>query len=589
MSRRLILATATVASATLAGSSQLLSTRAHAATDAGVAAPGCTALAQRMRTAWPTPGGGRVESARFHDAGPAQLPPAPPGMMTMGPPPMLPAHCEVIGVLNEREGRDGQRYAIRFHLRLPQQWNGRLLFQGGGGTNGELGDAIGGVPGGPAPALARGYAVLSQDSGHDNARNSDPARGGPVAFGFDPQARADYGGLSLRPVTLAAKAAIRAFYGRAPRHSYFNGCSKGGQEGMFLAQREPDLYDGIVAAAPGFALPRAAVAETYNTQAFARVLRAQGQPLTIAALARSFTDGDLQIVRTAVLDACDAADGRRDSIVGAFRQCTSARVLPALRKVTCTGAKTAQCLSPDQVTALVAVHDGARDGKGRQLYPGFPWDAGWSDIGWRIWMLGSPDGQVPAINVAMGFPSLSAIFSTPPTVPGATPQDNFQRALSFSMDRDAAAITATDAHFPRSAWAMIGARSPDLSAFGRRGGRLIVPHGVSDPVFSINDTIDWWEEMDRASHGRAADVARVFPVPGMGHCRGGPATDGYDALEAVVRWVEQGQAPDSLAAVAGPMSPWPGRARPLCRYPLIARPKPGASGDAADDFTCAAA
>ncbi|MFD2783497.1 tannase/feruloyl esterase family alpha/beta hydrolase [Novosphingobium pokkalii] len=120
----------------------------------------------------------------------------------------------------------------------------------------------------------------------------------------------------------------------------------------------------------------------------------------------------------------------------------------------------------------------------------------------------------------------------------------------------------------------MGAHEPDLDRFRARGGRLIVPHGASDPVFSLNDTLAWWRALDRHSGGQAAGFARVFPVPGMAHCAGGPATDRY-ALRALADWVEKGRAPDALAAKAGPATPWPGRERPLCRYPLVARTKGG--------------
>ena len=125
----------------------------------------------------------------------------------------------------------------------------------------------------------------------------------------------------------------------------------------------------------------------------------------------------------------------------------------------------------------------------------------------------------------------------------------------------------------------------DLDAFRARGGKLIVPHGVSDPVFSIADTAVWWEAVDRRYDGRAAEFARVFAVPGMGHCQGGPATDSFDAFGALVDWVEQDKAPASLPAKAGPMSPWPGRERPLCPYPQVARPT-RTSADGAAAFAC---
>jgi len=128
---------------------------------------------------------------------------------------VLPSHCEINALMHERVGADGQNYAIRFHLRLPIAWNGRFVFQGGGGLDGDLGDAIGTVGAGIAPVLARGFAVVSQDAGHDNAINTNPARNGMAAFGFDAPARADYGYASLQPVADAAKAVVRQFYGRA--------------------------------------------------------------------------------------------------------------------------------------------------------------------------------------------------------------------------------------------------------------------------------------------------------------------------------------------------------------------------------------
>ncbi|AKH41397.1 feruloyl esterase [Altererythrobacter atlanticus] len=527
----------------------------------------CTALAQGSGLDWPDPST-RILSATYREAGPLE---APPGMAgPPGPPAMLPAHCDIIGVSQERSGVDGQDYAIRFHLRLPDRWNGRFFMQGGGGTNGNLGDAVGSLRAG-TPALAQGYAVLSQDSGHDNATNTVPERGGQSAFGFDPRARADYGGDSLEVSTLAGKALVRSYYGSDPSYSYFVGCSKGGQEGMALAQQYPDLYDGIIAAAPGFSLPRAAVAEAWNTQAFASVVRARGEEVSMASLPSAFSAGDLNLVRDAVLQACDALDGLEDGIVAAYRQCGSDKVMPRLRNLQCSQGKTDNCLSTAQIDALQAIRQGPQANDGSQIYPGFPWDAGWADLGWRIWMTGAPEIGAPSINVAMGAPSLAAVFSSPPRAFESV-DGNLAYMLTYDFDRDPAAIDAVVAPFKRSAWEDISARSSNLDAFRQNGGKLIVPHGVSDPVFSISDTLQWWDEVDARYDGSASEFTRVFPVPGMGHCQGGPATDQFDDFSAIVKWVEQGEAPDRLAAAAGPMSPWPGRERALCPYPLVPRP-----------------
>lgn len=271
-------------------------------------------------------------------------------------------------------------------------------------------------------------------------------------------------------MVLAARAALKRFYGSAARHSYFIGCSKGGQEGMVLAQREPDLFDGIVAAAPGFSLPRAAVAEAWDTQSFARVAQQSGAAATIAGLARSFSDDDLGLLSKAVLAVCDADDGVVDGMLGNFPACTSARLRPALDALTCRGAKEAQCLSRSQIDALVRVQEGARNGRGKPLYAAFPWDAGWSDPGWRVWKIGSADGRMPAINVAMGAPSLAMVFTVPPQLPSPGPEGALAYALAFDFDRDAPKIYATGGGFARSAWQDRARVRPTCRPFAGRAG-----------------------------------------------------------------------------------------------------------------------
>jgi len=516
--------------------------------------------------------------------GPVSVPVPVPGL----PPRTIevPDHCEIQGIAQERVAADGQHYAIRFHLRLPFNWNGRFLFQGGGGSNGNLGDALGLYSPAAPPALLQGFAVVSQDSGHDNTLNNDPKRGGTLVFGFDEQARANYGHDSLPIVADAAKAVIGKFYPARLQYSYFLGCSKGGNEGMALAQRYPQEFDGIVAAAPGMSLPRAAVAEAWDTQALAASVRTTGSELTLERLASAFTDSDLRLVREAILAACDADDGLKDGIIGAFTQCTSAKVLPRLKALRCTGQKTDQCVSEGQISALTRIVQGAHDSAGHALYSDWPWDTGIAESGWRGWKLGTPDGRPPSLNVMLGGPSLATVFTTPPTPLSADPQQALEFLLHFNFDRDAAKIYATQPDFPHSAWDDVSARSSNLDAFRARHGRLIVPHGVSDPVFSINDTLAWWREVDQRVGGEAAQFVRVFPVPGMNHCGGGAATDGYDVLPVLMQWVEQGKAPESIIAHANPASPWPKRTRPLCAYPAIARYKGNGDTETATSFSC---
>jgi feruloyl esterase len=556
----------------------------------------CAALARPGAAAWPD-SSTVVTSVILNAATVAGSPPA--RIPSAGAPPArdLPAHCEVTGHLRERTGVDGRRYAIRFHARLPVEWNGRFLFQGGGGSDGAIGDAMGNVGPSIRSALARGFAVLSQDSGHDNQTNSDSTRQGALAFAFDPQARRDYAYTSLDVTARIGQALVRAFYGRAADRSYFFGCSEGGREGMVFAQRFPELFDGIVAAAPGFALPKAAVAEAWDTRAFAdlaqrmKLADSAGTPL----IGQTFSDEDLALVADAVLASCDADDGAKDGIVGDYRTCTSARVRRALAARTCTGAKSATCLTADQIATLRRVMAGPRNSKGASLYSDWAWDAGIGgrladgryQQGWRIWKIGVVGPRpIPALNVVLGAASLSSEFTTPPTALPSDQRSLLRYAMSFDMDRDAPRIFTRTSEFPESSWELIGAQRTDLSAFRRRGGKLIVPHGLSDPVFSAHDTMRWWDRVNAAAAGRAAAFVRVFPVPGMAHCGGGPATDQYDCLTAIVDWVERGAAPERILARASASTPWPGRARPLCPYPLVARYAGRGDVEDAASFVC---
>ena len=519
-----------------------------------------------------------VRTAVWHPAGliiagsPFEAPSAP-----------LPAHCEVTGALDQRLGEGGQRYAVGYRMRLPAAWNGRFLFSGGGGSNGVVGQATGTVGPGNPLALASGYAVIAQDSGHDNAVNRDPRRGGDLVFGFDSVARRNYGHASLPRTTAMARKLIRRLYRREPVHSYFYGCSKGGQEGMALAQKYPRLFDGIVAAAPGFALPKAAIAETWSVQQLAALTGAR----RATDLARGYSGRDFALVRDVIRDTCDRDDGAADGMIGVVGHCGPARLYPAFAARTCRPGKSDGCLTAAQVDTLFAVLDGPKNSAGHPLYTSFPWDAGIGLPGWSGWVTGSERGG-PARNVTLGAGSLAAVFTTPPSPLVTDPDALLAWQLSFDFDRDAPRIFATNAKFRTSGWDDVGAHSTDLSGFAAHGGKLIVPHGMADPVFSASDTIAWWDEVNARMQGRASTVARVFPIPGMNHCGGGDATDRYDAFGALVDWVERGKAPDRIPASTGGQTRWPGRTRPLCAWPSQLRYNGSGSIEDASNFSCVA-
>ena len=511
-----------------------------------------------------------------------------------------PEHCEVVGAINQRTSRiDGQAYAIKFHLRLPTNWNKRFFYTGGGGTDGNLGSAF-------APQLSQGYAVVSTDSGHDNAVNTSVVAGS-FQFGFDPQARSDYGYNGPAEVTVKAKALIKEYYGAKPKYSYFVGCSEGGREALMLSQRYPDFFDGIVSGNPGMDLAKAAVAHPWDAQAFARAARA----LTVFGnpdLASSFTTAELAAVGGAILAACDARDGLVDGMVLNPQACEfDAATL---------GPEGSGLLSQAQVTALEQSFGGPRNSRGRQLYSDWMWDPGIGAFGWRQWKIGpiAPGFPLPgnsALIVTLGGGALPFIFTTPPNsstagtdlappnagIVNSSPLGpgtaGFGDAympwlLSFSMDHDAPKIFARTRLYHESGMDFMFSSGTDYRKFRAKGNKLIVYTGSADPVFSANYHLKWYHRLAARNDGleRTQKFARLFIVPGMNHCGGGPSTSQFDAFAAVVNWVENGQAPDSILATAPAATPWPGRTRPLCPYPEIARYKGSGDINAAANFEC---
>jgi len=495
--------------------------------------------------------------------------------------PLGPEHCQIQGAINERVGVDGKPYAIGFHLRMPVDWNGRFFFQGGGGTDGNIGNALGTIGiAQTSNALSIGYAVVSTDAGH----TAEPVPGiGGVLFAVDPQARIDYGYNALDVVTRTAKRILAQNYGAAPTYSYFIGCSNGGRQGMVASQRFPDHFDGIVAGDPGFNLPQAAVAEAWDSQAFAAVaaqVDVNGQPY----LPTTFSNGDLALLANAVLEQCDARDGLVDGIIDNLPAC---HFDPAALQ--CLGAKNTTCLAPEQVKALNKVFGGAKNSDGRRLYADWPYDAGVGAPGWRVWKIGFPAAPgAPlvngAINLTLGASALPYVFMTPPDQIGGNELARYM--FDFDFDADAPRIFQRSGTYRQSSMAFMSAHSTDLRKFERRGNKLIVYHGASDPVFSLNDTIRWYQRLNRHTHGAAGRFARLFVMPGMNHCAGGPTTDGTDFLTPIVDWVEHGHAPERIVATAGAASPWPGRMRPLCPYPQQTRYKGSGDINLADNFEC---
>ncbi len=501
----------------------------------------------------------------------------------------VPQHCQLDGEIDRRTGIDGQTYAIRFRLRMPATaWNGRFYMGGGGGTNGVLID--------PLQRVAQGYATLGTDSGHDNATNSRPDAGGPAAFGADPQARLDFAYSAYDRVTQVGKALVARFYGQPAHHAYYVGCSEGGREGLLMTQRFPHHYDGVVAGDPVLHLPLGPLSGVYTTQLFAGLAQRSGLRLASGApaLGRTYSDSDLQLIHDAVLQRCDALDGLADGIVDDQPACTAQRVKPALDALRCTGAKNDRCLTDDQVDTMRKAFLGTFDPSGRQLYPDWQWDPGIGgrngaahNQAWRSWWLGSataPTNTAIKLNYAT---ALAVAYTTPPRLPSPV-ADSLAYALAYDFATEPAKLYATSGPFTQSAAQLYFTDATDLTRFRARGGKLMVYHGASDSAVSVNDTLQWYRSMSGRMGSGTQDFARMFVVPGMAHCSGGPATDRFDMLPQLVDWVERGVPPASVTAAASN----PGyfgvaaRTRPLCPFPQQARYTGSGSIDDAANFRC---
>lgn len=461
----------------------------------------------------------------------------------------LPAHCLVRGMIGEHTGPDHKQYGIRFELRMPDNWQGRFMFQGGGGLDGFLGQAIGSIPshGSTAtPSLVRGYAVVSMDGGHD---------GRDAAFAVDQQARLDYAYAAIGKVTQQAKYLISNYYGSQIRYSYFMGCSNGGREAMLAAQRYPLDFNGVVVGNPGFRLSRAAIGEAWDTQKLLSIApkNAQGKPI----LSQALTQSDLTLLSQAILKTCDHKDGLQDGIINNYPAC---HFDPSVLQ--CQSKQATDCLLAEKINAVKFVFSGAKDSAGKPLYSSWPYDAGIDDQAWRLWKLGtSTDATKPdARNIVLGTDSLFHYYMTPARADADM--------TKFDFDRDPAQIDEMSA--------LNDAVATEMSTYVTRGGKMIIFQGLSDPVFSANDIQHWYEttvaNTSKGDINKQRDWSRLFMVPGMTHCGDGPALDNFDPLTAIQAWVESSKAPESLPASG---AAFPGKHQPLCAYPQTAHYRGG--------------
>lgn len=458
---------------------------------------------------------------------------------------VLPAYCRADGVIDQRTGVDGKTYGIGFAIALPDNWNGRFLMQGGGGLNGTVDVPVGVAAAGQVPGLARGFAVVSTDTGHK-------AGGGPfdASFMSDQLANLDFDYIAVGRVAVLAKEIIAQYYGQPARHSYFAGCSTGGREAMLMSQRYPLYFDGVISGDPAMETGYSNIGLAWAMRAFADIAPkdTDGQPVP----SKAFSSGDKKLLGDAIMKACDDKDGLKDGMIFNRGAC---QFDPAVLR--CKGAKEDSCLSNAQIGALQKAFGGPKDSAGNQVYVPFPYD---SD------MVVEP--------AATGF-SLSFLPIAGPNILGNVLPPN------SSVDQQVAGVRANAGQIltDTATWT-------NLSTFAGHGGKLIFYHGTSDPWFSFMDTLGYYEHMTKDNGGAGAVEAwsRIYLVPGMSHCGGGAAAlDQFDFLSAIVDWVEQGTAPDFVIATG---RAFPGRSRPLCAYPKYARYKGQGNSEDAANFVC---
>ena len=466
------------------------------------------------------------------------------------------AHCRVDGTI------DG---TIRFRVTMPLEgWSGRLMYLAPGGLAGEIGDTT--------SLLDEGFAMATTDSGHEGSNNP--------GFYRNDQAKIDFGFRSNHLTAVLAKRVVAAFHGREVEHAYLWGCSKGGHGALMEALRFPEDFDGIIAGAPAVDLVTGLIA-----LAIENVRRQQRHPLTL---------DDVAVLEANTLRACDMLDGLADGLIGDPRKCT-VDVL-GLDKLECAAGGTEGCLTQGQIETARGIYTGLTDASGEVVVPGvYPGAELGGDF--QLWVTGPVDFLDTTANELTSQVAVEILH----------------RKAGFSLD---AFDTVTGMADLAEAAAAVHLPPPDFGRFMARGGKLIVYNGWHDMPCRAKALEDFYEEALRLNGPDAVDdFMRVFMVPGMVHCLGGPGAWAADYIQAIMDWVEDDVAPDRIIArhpgnftfmegqiaIGGRLVSWSEAileagaeaganqfTRPLCPYPQYAQYDGSGDPDDAGSFACVA-
>jgi hypothetical protein len=497
----------------------------------------------------------KITSAQTVAAG-AFAPPANTTPWLVGDPNLykgLPPFCRVTAVAKPTPDSD-----IKIEVWMPSSgWNGKFRGQGNGGFAGEIDYRV------LALAVAQGYASAATDTGH-------AANGGDASWALGhPEKIIDFAYRAIHQMTVVGKATVKAFYGDAPQHSYFANCSNGGRQALMEAQRYPEDYDGILAGAPA----------NYWTHLLSSALY-DAQTTTLDPASYIPTD-KIPTIAKAVNEACDAKDGVTDGILNDPRQC---HFDPAT--LLCKEADSNACLTQPQVTTLKKLYQGAHDSKGQEIFPGFVPGGEDGQGGWGLWITGPAPGKALLFVFGGGFFSDMVYDKADWDYKKA----NLDEAVAAADKKIANVLNATDTN---------------VKPFESHGGKLIIYHGWNDSGISPLNSINYYESVQNKMGKQEADsFLRLYMVPGMQHCGGGPGPDVFGQMGfstsndpqhniylALEQWVEKGAAPSTVIATkqAGEGATASVKmTRPLCAYPQVAKYKGSGDTNDAANFTCGA-
>jgi Tannase and feruloyl esterase len=430
--------------------------------------------------------------------------------------------CRVVGVI-EKE--------INFEVWLPiKDWNGKYLGVGNGGYGGFINYSS------MADSLRRGYATASTDTGHQRTSPNDAL----WALGH-PERIANYGFRAHHLLAETAKRIVSAYYGTGPQHSYFTGCSGGGYDALTEAQRFPEDYDGIVVGDPATSIVRMEARRLWEAKVLAQNPAGRIPPAKVA------------VITKAVVATCDAQDGVKDGLISNPLGCHF-----DYSKLQCPGPDAPTCLTPAQVETVKKLYGSMRDSAGKEIYPG-PAPATAMNI------LG-PQGERLGERGADFFGYF--VFENP--------------KWDWKTSDIESVIAAAEAKVGRD----LDSTNPHLKPFEARGGKMILYNGWLDPGVYPFNPINYYQSVEDVMGDKETHTFfRLFLVPGMGHCQGGPGPDVFDKIGVIEQWVEKGKAPDQIIAshiTNGKVD----RTRPLCPHPERAQYKGTGDTDKAANFVC---